>query len=209
MNAHTAIQPSIVAALAKALPELESAKKNKANPAFKSKFADLGAVIEAIEPIRAHGLWYRQVQHERDDGAQIETIYIHESGEQLTAGSLFMPASKKDAQGFGSALTYCRRYSLQTAFGLATEDDDGNAAVAGGQSSKSAVNPPRHAFITDGQLGELQQLLDHLNVPVAEVLAVGKINSLRDLGADRFEGVRSWINTRAKELHDAKAEPVA
>ena len=118
---------SLIGALAKALPELEGAKKTKINPAFKSKYADLGAVIDALEPIRAHGLWYRQHIHESADGVMVETFYIHESGDQLSAGTLFMPAAKRDAQGFGSALTYARRYSLQAAFGLATEDDDGNA----------------------------------------------------------------------------------
>lgn len=138
MNAQTSIQPSIVSALAAALPELESAKKNKANPAFKSKYADLAAVIDALEPIRKHGLWYLQRAIENENGAQIETVYIHISGQTLSAGTTFMPATKKDAQGFGSALSYCRRYGLQTAFGLATEDDDGNAAVKASQRVQSA-----------------------------------------------------------------------
>jgi hypothetical protein len=138
VNAQTSIQPSIVSALAAALPELESAKKNKANPAFKSKYADLAAVIDALEPIRKHGLWYLQRAIENENGAQIETVYIHISGQTLSAGTTFMPATKKDAQGFGSALSYCRRYGLQTAFGLATEDDDGNAAVKASQRVQSA-----------------------------------------------------------------------
>jgi hypothetical protein len=143
MNAQTPIQPSIVSALAAALPELESAKKNKAHPAFKSKYADLAAVIEALEPIRKHGLWYLQRAIENADGAQIETIYIHTSGVTLSAGTTFMPATKKDAQGFGSALSYCRRYGLQTAFGLATEDDDGNAAVKASQRTQSDAEPAK------------------------------------------------------------------
>lgn len=142
MNAQTKIEPSLVSALAKALPELESAKKNKANPAFKSKYADLAAVIEAIGPIREHGLWYRQHVHESADGVMIETLYIHDSGEQLSAGTLFMPAVKRDAQGFGSALSYARRYSLQTAFGLATEDDDGSAAAGGYSQRERRDEPP-------------------------------------------------------------------
>lgn len=128
MTAQTKVETSLIGALAKALPELEGAKKNKANPAFKSKYADIAAVIEAIEPIRAHGLWFRQVSHDYEDGAKVETFYIHESGQELSAGVLSLPAVKRDAQGFGSAHTYARRYALLEAFGLATEDDDGNAA---------------------------------------------------------------------------------
>jgi hypothetical protein len=60
---------------------------------------------------------------------KVSTVFIHESGEQLTGGSLFMPATKHDAQGFGSALSYARRYSLMAACGIAPEDDDGNQAT--------------------------------------------------------------------------------
>jgi hypothetical protein len=58
----------------------------------------------------------------------VETIFIHSSGEQISSGKLHVPATKHDAQGYGSALTYARRYSLMTACGIAPEDDDGNSA---------------------------------------------------------------------------------
>jgi hypothetical protein len=112
MTAQTRVETSIIGALAKALPELEGAKKNKANPAFKSKYADIASVIEAIDPIRAYGLWFRQVSIDCEDGAKVETFYIHESGQELSAGVLSLPAVKRDAQGFGSAHTYARRYAL-------------------------------------------------------------------------------------------------
>lgn len=128
MNAITKIEVTLIGALAKALPELESAKKNKANPAFKSKYADLAAIIAALEPLTKHGLWYRQVAIDHPEGVAFETFYIHESGEELSAGVTVVPVNKKDAQGHGSAQSYARRYALQAAFGLATEDDDGNAA---------------------------------------------------------------------------------
>ncbi len=68
-------------------------------------------------------------------------VLHHASGESMSLGSLFVPANKNDAQGFGSALTYCRRYALVTAFGVPTEDDDGNAARAAvGQSQGGAVS---------------------------------------------------------------------
>lgn len=134
---------TLIGALAKALPELDGAKKNKANPHFKSKYADLAAVIDALAPIREHGLWYRQHSHENADGVTVETFYIHVSGEQLSAGTLFMPAMKRDPQGFGSALSYARRYALQMAFGVPTEDDDGNAAVASMSRQEPKQEPKR------------------------------------------------------------------
>jgi len=70
-----------------------------------------------------------QTTHPHDNGIVVETIFLHESGEQLSGGKLFFPAVKHDAQGYMSALTYCRRGSLMAACGIAPEDDDGNASV--------------------------------------------------------------------------------
>lgn len=121
----------ISAAMAKAFCQIEGAVKGKTNPAFRSKYADLAAVVDAIKPALAeHGLWFRQLTHHADGGVCVETVIHHASGESLACGPLFVPASKQDAQGFGSALTYCRRYSLMAAFGVPAEDDDGNAAAA-------------------------------------------------------------------------------
>ena len=60
----------------------------------------------------------------------------------MSFGKLFVPANKQDAQGYGSALTYARRYSLQTAFGVAPEDDDGNAAAASSRNVHSIIDAP-------------------------------------------------------------------
>lgn len=119
----------VSAAFVKAQAEIEKASKEKTNPHFRSKYADLGAVVDAIKPaLEKHGLAFMQKFHHDDKGITVETIVIHESGETLSNGLLNVPASKIDAQGFGSACTYARRYSLQAAFGVAPEDDDGNAA---------------------------------------------------------------------------------
>lgn len=192
---------SIIAALAKALPELESAKKNKANPAFKSKYADLAAVIEALEPIRKHGLWYRQVLHESADGVNVETIYIHEGGDTLSAGSLYMPATKRDAQGFGSALTYARRYSLQAAFGLATEDDDGNAAV----KSAPAVSQP----ISAAEWGIITDLIAQTSTDAKAFCEAFKIASVNDLLASDFGRARAMLNKKLAGIAKPETKAIA
>jgi hypothetical protein len=126
-------------AMAKAFAQIEGAIKGKTNPAFRSKYADLSSVVDAIKPALAeHGLWFRQVTHPRDGGVAVETVIHHESGQYLSCGILFVPAAKLDAQGFGSALTYCRRYSLMAAFGVPAEDDDGNAATGRVQAAAPA-----------------------------------------------------------------------
>jgi hypothetical protein len=130
---------ALFAAMAKAFPEIEGATKDSNNPHFKSKYADLGAVVDAIKPaLVANQLWFRQTFHDAQGGVAVETLICHASGEEVSCGVLFVPASKQDAQGYGSAITYARRYSLQTAFGVAPEDDDGMAAA----KATKTVHPP-------------------------------------------------------------------
>jgi len=186
-------------AMALAFAEIEGAIKDTTNPHFKAKYADLSSVVSAIKPALAkNGLWFRQVMHERDKGVCVETIVCHKSGHELTFGSLFVPAKNNDAQGFGSALTYARRYSLMTAFGVCPEDDDGNRAV----ESQRAPDPAPE-LITEDQRTELMALFESLNVPVAEFLkAAGGIKDLRQLEASRFDGAKTWINKRAKAVRE-------
>jgi hypothetical protein len=117
-------------AMARAFAEIEAATKDSTNPHFRSKYADLTSVIEAVKPaLINNGLFFTQRPHPADDGVSVETFVHHRNGEMLSLGILYMPANKRDPQGFGSALTYCKRYGLQTAFGVPTEDDDGNAGT--------------------------------------------------------------------------------
>jgi hypothetical protein len=121
----------LFAALVQCQGELGAALKDATNPHFKSKYADLASVVGAIKPVASkHGLGYVQCFHPSEGGVTVETIIVHTSGEHFSTGPLFVPASKQDAQGYGSAITYARRYSLQTAFGVPADDDDGNAAAA-------------------------------------------------------------------------------
>jgi hypothetical protein len=129
MNRSESIK-EIAAAYTKAQPKIEGAVKDKTNPAFRSKYADLGSVVDAIKgPLAEHGLAFVQCPHDADHAARVETILIHESGEWMSLGEVTVPVTKIDAHGFGSALTYARRYGLLAAFGVAPEDDDGNGAA--------------------------------------------------------------------------------
>jgi len=123
---------SLAAALAKAQGAMKGAVKDSANPFFKSKYADLASVVEAIRAaFSANGLSYIQTVEPSDkDEVRVETTLLHASGEWISCGILALPVNKVDCQGFGSALTYARRYSLSAAVGIAAEaDDDGNAAT--------------------------------------------------------------------------------
>ena len=119
----------ISAALVKAQKAFGPALKTSQNPHFKSRYADLSACVEAVvEALNDNGIALTQRTEPSERGVVVETVLIHESGEELSFGKLFVPCNKNDAQGYGSAITYARRYHLQTALGIAPEDDDGNAA---------------------------------------------------------------------------------
>ena len=120
---------NIATALVKAQQAFGPALKTSTNPHFRSRYADLSACVEAvIEGLNGAGIALVQRTSEDTTGVTVETVFIHESGEMLECGKLHVPAAKQDPQGYGSALTYARRYSLMAACGIAPEDDDGNAA---------------------------------------------------------------------------------
>lgn len=129
----------LATALNKAQAEMSGAKKSSKNPYFKSSYANLEEVINCVkEPFANNGLSYMQFPIASDGFAGVETIIMHESGEWIS-GELLLKCAKNDPQGMGSAITYARRYGLQSAAGLPSEDDDGNYATA---PAKPAYTPP-------------------------------------------------------------------
>jgi hypothetical protein len=123
---------TIYAAFIAAQAEFGSAVKASTNPHFKSRYADLSSVLEAVLPaLNKHGLGLTYRVHDCDNGVRLEAVVIHLSGEELSSGILHVPVAKNDAQAMGSALSYGKRYLASGLFSLQTsEDDDGNAASA-------------------------------------------------------------------------------
>lgn len=119
----------LAAALAKAQGQIEGAKKDSANPFFKSTYADLASVWDACRSqLSSNGLSVTQCPEESDSGISVETMLMHSSGQWISS-RYSMPVSKVDAQAVGSAITYARRYALAAIVGIAPEDDDGNKAA--------------------------------------------------------------------------------
>jgi hypothetical protein len=129
----------LAAALAKAQGLMGDAKKDSTNPFFKSKYADLASVIDAIKsPLSENGLSYMQfpIGNEKEE-IGVETLLAHSSGEWIMGDPFFIPVNKADAQGYGSAITYVKRYSLQAIIGVPSDDDDdGNSASKNTPPSK-------------------------------------------------------------------------
>ena len=140
----------IASALNKAQAEMTGAKKGSNNPFFKSKYADLGSVIDALKtPFADNGLSFSQFPLSHDGEAGVETILMHSSGEWMIS-TLLLPIKKKDPQGVGDAVTYARRYALQSIAGIPAEDDDGNSNI-NNQSKPSKPIP-----ITDKGVDEIK-----------------------------------------------------
>lgn len=161
MNAPKKVEAeSLAQAMAAAFAEIEGATKAANNPHFKTKYADLTNVIEAIKPaLVKHNLFFTQNPRPHTSGVEIETILHHAGGDCMSLGSLFVPADRANAQGFGSALTYARRYALVTAFGVPVEDDDGNAAAAAPpQQQAPAKRPPQYSALKTELRGFVHEL---------------------------------------------------
>lgn len=128
----------LASALATAQGEIENASKNSQNPHFRSRYADLAEIINTVRPVFSkYGLAVVQSPSYAEGLVSVTTLLTHKSG-QWIRDTASAPASKLDAQGVGSAVTYLRRYSLAAIAGIAQEDDDGNAA----SQQKAKVNTP-------------------------------------------------------------------
>lgn len=179
----------IASALVKAQKGFAPALKSSTNPHFKSKYADLSACVEAvIDSLNANGIMLMQPCHESESGVTVETMFLHESGETISAGKLHVPAAKQDPQGYGSALTYARRYSLMAACGIAPEDDDGNAAVAESQRSLERVKQAKELLHRCSSLTELKDAFEQLPPHMKSLCKVVKDNMKARIESEALTG---------------------
>jgi len=116
--------------LINALAEMENVVGNKINPAFKSRYVTLDALLDAIKPtLHRHNLAFVQNLLYDDGRIGVQTAFLHTSGHTFDFGRLMINATNLDAQKIGGALTYIRRQSIQTACGISIDlDDDGNSS---------------------------------------------------------------------------------
>ena len=132
----------IYSALAAAQIEMGPALKDSTNPAFKSKYADLASVMAACMPaLNRHGIAVIQPICDEEGKRYVKTVLAHESGETLDC-RVELIVGKNDMQGYGSAVTYARRYGLMAMAGIAPDDDDGNAAAKSAPMIEDRPKPP-------------------------------------------------------------------
>ena len=120
----------IATALLKAQSEMSNPKKGATNPFFKSKYADLNSIREAVIPVlNTNGISVLQPIVHTDGKNFVKTILLHESGELMDSLTEIVYNKLNDAQAQGSGISYARRYALQSFVCVGADDDDGQKAV--------------------------------------------------------------------------------
>lgn len=188
---------SITKALVAAQAELDGVAKDSTNPHFKNEYASLSAVWKAAKgPLNKAGVAVIQIPVVSNGEQLLVTTLAHTSGEWFR-GTYKVAPIKADPQGYGSAMTYARRYSLMAMTGLTPEDDDGNAASTDKwsgleRSLERATEKPKS---TEQKLKEsINEQLAKLGAPPATVSFIPKqiaalSPKLKDLGGMLFSNM--------------------
>lgn len=182
---------NVSSAFVKAQKAFSPALKTSTNPHFRSKYADLSACVEAvIDALNANGIALIQHNFESESGVTVETVFLHESGESIEAGKLHVPASKQDPQGYGSALTYARRYSLMAACGIAPEDDDGNGA--------SKTKQPQPEKISAEQAANIEALISEVKADKKGFNDYFGISAIQDMKVTKYNEAVQMLKKKGK-----------
>ena len=186
----------IAKALSLAQSEMSGATKQSTNPFYKSNYSDLASVMQAISlPFSAHGLCFVQGAEANEQRVSVTTRIIHTSGQWLEA-TTELPPTKADAQGWGSAITYAKRYGLQALCGVPSVDDDGQEAV-------KRVAKPKATPINKKQAEEINLLIEDTGTDKVEFLnyystrAGSKITDLNQFPKDLFEQAVAVLNKKS------------
>lgn len=155
-------------ALLDAQKAIGSAKKDAVNPFFHSHYADLGSVMEACkEALNNAEITVLQPV----EGMNVETVLLHSSGEWIQGSTPIVCAKQNDPQSMGSAITYARRYGLQSMVFIPAEDDDGEGAMS--RTTKQNPTPfvpassltamcPIHKIKMVSKMGQYGEFWSHL-----------------------------------------------
>lgn len=176
-------------AMAKAWPELKNAALNRTNPHFKSRYADLPAIIDAVRgPLAKHGLAFTQTTHLTEFGLVLRTTLLHLSGQSISS-EYPLPMLTDKPQIMGGAMTYARRYSLAAICGISADDDlDGNDATVNGSGKP----------ITAEQRAELIGMMEKTGADKARFCAHLGVEALDKLPASRFAEARTALEAKMK-----------
>ena len=192
----TKIAPALLAAQ----KAIEGAHKSAFNPFHKSKYADMGDVIEAVKkPLNDNNIMYTQLVQISENGAYVETVLLHTSGEYITSETPVLLKDPNNPQAQGTGITYAKRYGLQAICGLPTEDDDGNKATEPPKKPvKPPVKPAKPGKVVDddtikGAREELDRLIEKHDINGETKAGWMKHFKTKSIGALSYEAVEKII----------------
>lgn len=197
MNRSESIK-ELATALALAQAEMQNPTFDSVNPHFKNKFASLVSVRAAVIPVlNKHGLSISQFPVSAELRAGVVNILMHTSGQWIEEGCI-LPLTKNDAQGAGSAITYARRYSLQSIAGVvADEDDDAEAAsTAPRKPATAAPSAPSGETRSD----TLKRLCASAQVNMIDLLAKANCTTAEEFSEADWEEATAMLKRKAIKL---------
>jgi hypothetical protein len=193
----------LVAALTAFQSLAYSAPKDSKNPHFRSTYASLASVLAAIQPATQFGLSHTVTFGSTEQGTLLVTTLHHIGGASISS-ELLVPMGA-DWQKNGSAMTYARRYALMALYGLAPEDDDGNAAVAHPVAAQRAPEPAPRASDPAKVLASVEAAIGRSGLTqfgirtLIHIAGNGMARSLREVPQERLELIPGKI-TRADNV---------
>ena len=213
----------LIEALIKAQSEMTSAVATGTNPHFKSEYAPLDEVIKAVKkPLNRNGIFFLQKVYVADNGQCVETEF-HGHDAVLKGGKVFVKCDKSTAQGYGSSLSYAKRYSLQTACGLPTgDDDDANASTdevkpvakkvekkVEKKSDSKFISPPNWKIDTNEE--KAMEFLNDFLLFAKTFIKGNTKKEIRDEIEDHWKNNRqdiTFLKENFPELHKALGEDI-
>lgn len=207
----------IAAALAKAQAEIENPTFNKTNPHFKSQYADLASVLNAVRPaLSKHGIAIMQMSGMEEAGVVLYTRLTHSSGQWIQ--SVYPVTISQKHQDIASAMTYAKRISLSAMAGVAGEDDDdGNAAnnapVNTVRAAKQTPKPVVNGFTDEESKSFLAEMRDELatveNKVDLQKWGTAMADTIKKLTPPDQAAIRAEFVAVQKRLNEAAAEKEA
>lgn len=211
----SAVPAGLAAGLVAALGSMSELHKDKtANVSMKTggtysySYTDLASVLGYVRPILAeHGIVVMQPATCDGSMASVMTTFLHRSGERIDLPPLGMPCGRTP-QEVGSAITYARRYSLLSALGLATEDDDGEAASKAAAPAQARKKTAPKTAPKAAPAGGVDKVTRHVMAMFAELGLGGDANRAARLArTSSIVGydVASWKDVRPDDQEQVVA----
>lgn len=194
------------AALAKFRAQVKQPQKTVKNPYFNKNYVNLEGVMQAVDAaLPGTGLSYNQLVENCDNGVSVSTLVTHSSGEWMLVGPLTLAPTKRDPQGYGSAITYAKRYQLASAFGISSDiDDDGNAGTFGEDNRRQSGRQSGYQRQTQGRQTPQQKVLHDQATAKMEAMQAAKqeaANTVVD------QNGTTLLQLFAEAMRDGKGSP--